>query len=239
MGAVTSLPMRAGTGRCRRHVANRAGTATLTAGMRCGTPEGPVTESGTAETTYNLGIVIASTRPTRVGGAIGTWVAQLAQATPGWHVQVADLREIDLPMMNEPKHPRLGDYEHDLTKEWSVWVDAQDAFIFVFPEYNHTFTAPIKNALDHVSQEWAYKPVGLVSYGGVSGGLRAAQALKLPIAALRMLPITDGVTIQGVGERVVDGIFSPIDSHTNSANVMLAQLHRAATAMQPLRNREI
>jgi NAD(P)H-dependent FMN reductase len=185
--------------------------------------------------TLALGIVIASTRPVRVGKPVGDWFSAVAREEPGWKVDVADLRDIDLPLMNEPRHPRFRDYEHDHTLEWSAWVDGRDAFVFIFPEYNHTFTAPIKNALDYVSQEWAYKPVGLVSYGGVSGGLRAAQALKPPLTALKMMPIPEAVTIQSVSQYVDGDVFTPIDSVTRSAGAMLEQLHRWALAMRPLR----
>jgi NAD(P)H-dependent FMN reductase len=187
------------------------------------------------DNTLALGIVIASTRPVRVGKPVGDWIAAVARETPGWCVDVADLREIDLPLMNEPRHPRFRDYEHDHTKAWSAWVDARDAFVFVFPEYNHTFTAPIKNALDYVSQEWAFKPVGLVSYGGVSGGLRAAQALKPPLTALKMMPIPEAVTVQSVSQHVNGDVFTPIDSVTRSAVTMLEQLHRWSVALKPLR----
>ncbi len=195
--------------------------------------------AGSDAATLNLGVVIASTRPVRVGKPVGDWIAEVAGDTPGWNVSVADLRELDLPMMNETKHPRLREYEHDHTKRWSAWVDAQDAFIFVFPEYNYSHTAPIKNALDYVSQEWAYKPVGLVSYGGVSGGLRAAQALKLPVTALKMMPLSEAVTIQMVGQHVADGVFTPIQSVTNSAHAMLTQLRRWANALRPMRTGEV
>ena len=80
--------------------------------------------------------------------------------------------------MDEPKHPRLREYEHQHTKDWSARVEAADAFVFVHPEYNYGITAPLKNALDYLSQEWNYKPLGLVSYGGVSAGTRAAQMIK-------------------------------------------------------------
>lgn len=185
--------------------------------------------------TLKLMVIIASTRPTRVGGAVGAWIADQVRQAGGWDVTVADLREIDLPLMNEPKHPRFADYQFEHTKRWSAMVAAQDAYIMVFPEYNHSYTAPLKNAIDYLMQEWAHKPVGLVSYGGVSAGLRSAQALKPVLAALRMIPLSEAVSIPAVSEHVQDGVFVPYDSAISSTTTMLEQLHRWSLAMGSLR----
>ena len=122
-------------------------------------------------------IVIASTRPGRVGLPVGRWFEDRARAHGGFRVTVADLAELRLPLVDEPNHPRLRKYTQPHTRKWSEIVDAADAFAFVMPEYNYSFTAPLKNAIDYLHQEWQYKPVGLVSYGGVSAGTRAAAAL--------------------------------------------------------------
>ena len=180
-------------------------------------------------------VIIGSTRPTRIGGTIGEWVVEQARQADGWEVTVADLREMNLPLMDEPKHPRLGEYEHAHTKAWSALVAEQDAFIFVLPEYNHSYTAPVKNAIDYLSKEWQYKPVGLVSYGGLSAGLRAATALKPVLSCLKMVPVTEAVSIPMAGQQVQDGVFVANDSATGSANTMLVELRRWAVALQPLR----
>lgn len=136
-----------------------------------------------------LQILIASTRPSRIGGAIGRWVAERAEDRADFEVEVVDLAEIDLPMFAESKHPRLGDYDHRHTREFSALVGRAEGFVLVFPEYNHSYNAALKNALDHLGPEWAGKPVGLVSYGGVSGGARAAVALQPVLFALTMQPV--------------------------------------------------
>ncbi len=123
-------------------------------------------------------VIIASTRPGRIGPTIADWFVGQATEHGGFDVEVADLAEIDLPLLDEPAHPATGKYVHQHTKDWSALVDSADAFVFVMPEYNHSYTAPLKNAIDYLNREWAYKPVGFVSYGGVSGGLRAVQAIK-------------------------------------------------------------
>jgi NAD(P)H-dependent FMN reductase len=183
-----------------------------------------------------LMIVIASTRPGRVGLPVGEWFAERARAHGGFEVDVADLAEIDLPFMDEPKHPRLREYTHQHTKDWSAEVDAADAFVFVHPEYNYGMTAPLKNALDYLNQEWKYKPLGLVSYGGVSAGTRAAQMIKQVATTLGMFPLFEAVSIPFVAEFVGEGgAIVPNDVMERAADAMLDELVRVAAAFAPLR----
>lgn len=133
-----------------------------------------------------LKIILASTREGRKGPAVAHWIVEAAKAHGAFDVELLDLAEIDLPFMDEPNHPRLKQYTHAHTKAWSATIESADAFIFVMPEYNFGYTAPLKNALDFVFQEWRNKPVGLVSYGGVSGGLRATQLLKPVLTAVQL-----------------------------------------------------
>src|SRR5690242_19682950 len=117
-----------------------------------------------------LSVLITSTRPGRVGLPVARWFIARAEAHGGFTVRVDDLAEIRLPFLDEPRHPRLRQYEHQHTRDWSARVDAADAFAIVTPEYNSGLPATLKNALDFLNQEWRYKPVGFVSYGGVSAG---------------------------------------------------------------------
>jgi NAD(P)H-dependent FMN reductase len=185
-----------------------------------------------------LEIIIASTRPGRVGLPVGTWVAEVARSQDRFDVEVVDLEALALPFLDEPGHPALGAYEYPHTRAWSETVDRADAFIFVMPEYNHGYTAPLKNALDFLHAEWSHKPVGLVSYGGVSGGLRAVQALKPVLAALRMMPLVEAVPVPNVAQFIDDdGRFSPTELHVLGAQAMVAELARTADALRPLRTR--
>ena len=179
----------------------------------------------------SLMIVIASTRPGRSGLPIGTWFAAAAQEHGGFAVSTVDLAELGLPMFDEPKHPRFGEYEHEHTKRWSRLVAAADAFVFVTPEYNHGYPASLKNALDYLHAEWSYKPVGFVSYGGVAGGTRAVQQLKQVVAALRMLPVVEAVAIPFHMPAVHDGVFDASDIAASSATAMLDELVRAQAAL--------
>lgn len=195
-----------------------------------------MTDRATGEATPRLLVVIASMRDGRVGKAVGDWFAGFATEHGAFEVAVADLKAIDLPLMTEPNHPRLKQYTQDKTWEWSRTVEAADAFVFVTPEYNFVAPAPLINAIDYLVQEWAYKPAGLVSYGGVSGGLRAAQSIKPLITSMNMMPVKEAVTIQFVSSRVNDdGRFEPIDSHVSSGTAMLDALARWEAAMRTLR----
>lgn len=183
-----------------------------------------------------LQIIVASTRQDRKGLAVAHWVERLAIAHAEFDVELVDLATVGLPLFDEPNHPRLGQYTNQHTKDWSATVSRADAFVLVTPEYNHSFPGSLKNALDYLSQEWADKPVGLVSYGGVSAGLRAATALKPVLAALRMMPVVDAVAIpfftQFLSE---DGTFVPNAPLEASGNVMLDEIAKLTGILSPLR----
>lgn len=182
-----------------------------------------------------LMIVIASTRPGRAGEPIGEWFRATAEAGGTFEIDYADLAEINLPFMDEPNHPRLRQYTQQHTKDWSARVDAADAFVFVTPEYNHGMTAPLKNAIDYLNQEWQYKPLGFVSYGGVAGGTRSVQMIK-PIAnVLKMTPLPEAVVIPLFQRFMADGQFQPEDLIEDAAVTMLGQLARWAEVLRPMR----
>jgi NAD(P)H-dependent FMN reductase len=181
-------------------------------------------------------IVIASTRPGRVGLPVGRWFESHARAHGAFDIDVADLAEIELPFMDEPNHPRLRQYTHQHTRDWSARVEAADAFAFVMPEYNYGFTAPLKNAIDYLHMEWQYKPVGLVSYGGVAAGTRAAQMVKQVVTTLKMTPLVEAVSIPFVAQFVDDeGVLQPNEVMEQSATAMLDEMLRTAEALRGLR----
>lgn len=174
-----------------------------------------------------LTVVIGSTRPGRVGAAIGHWFAARAQGYGGFDVEVADLAEVNLPMLDEPNHPRLRQYLHQHTRDWSATVERADAVVFVTPEYNHGYPATIKNAIDFLFYEWADKPVGFVSYGGVSAGTRSVGQLKPVVTAVGMVPVIDSVNVPFVAQFLDDnGQFEPNDITNQAADTMVAELLR-------------
>ncbi|MBL9059712.1 MAG: NAD(P)H-dependent oxidoreductase [Mangrovicoccus sp.] len=182
-----------------------------------------------------LAVITVSTRPGRVGPAIADWFAGQARADGGFEVVPVDLAEVALPLYDEPKHPRLKDYQHDHTKRWSAIVEAADAVVFVAPEYNSAPSPALVNALDYLVHEWAYKPAGFVSYGGVSGGLRAVQVTKLILSTLKMVPLTEQVTLPMVFEHLRDGRLDAKPIHDDSAKALLKELRRWAEALKPMR----
>ena len=172
-----------------------------------------------------LQVIVASTRPGRVGRAVGAWFAEEARGDGRFEVDLVDLAEVGLPFLDEPKHPRLRDYQHDHTKRWSETIDRGDAYAFVMPEYNHGYSAPLKNAIDFLWQEWNDKPVVLVPYGGVSGGLRAAQSLKPVLGSVR-LQLAAEVPIPFVHQLLAGGRLQPNDAMRAGAKAALGELER-------------
>ncbi|WP_203836626.1 NADPH-dependent FMN reductase [Winogradskya humida] len=183
-----------------------------------------------------LQVIVASTRPGRIGLPIATWAAEAASQVGAFDVELVDLAEFDLPLLDEPNHPRLRQYTKEHTLRWSETIARGDAFVIVHPEYNYSFNATIKNAIDYLHQEWADKPVAFVSYGGVSAGLRATQALKQVVTTLRMVPIFEAVPIPFAGQFLNDeGEFVPNEVITAGIAPMVNELARLHGALSTLR----
>ena len=183
-----------------------------------------------------LTVVIASTRPGRAGLPIAQWFIERAQRHGGFEVRVEDLAVVQLPLMDEPNHPRLKRYEHEHTLEWSRRIEESDAFVFVTPEYNYGYTAPLKNAIDYLHNEWFYKPVGFVSYGGIAAGTRAVQQLKQVVTTLRMTPVFESVNIPFHAQFIDDdGRVQATEIMDQAADAMLTELLKVEEALRPLR----
>ena len=185
-----------------------------------------------------LAVIIASTRPGRAGLPIGRWFHELASRHGKFAAtKLVDLAEVNLPLFDEPEHPRLRKYQHQHTKDWSAMVAAADAFVIVTAEYNYTPPPSLVNALDFVYQEWNYKPVGFVSYGGVSGGTRAVQVLRQMAVGLRMMPIVESVPLPFYSQHVTPEGFNPPAPSAKAAADMIDELWKCAGALAPLRGR--
>ena len=183
-----------------------------------------------------LHIITCSTRPGRVGPYVAQWFCEAAAQHGKFEVVPVDLAEFNLPVYNEPEHPVRQQYQHAHTKDWAASVHAADAYVFVTPEYNFGPPPSLLNALNYVYKEWNYKPAGIVSYGGVSGGLRAAQILKQTLTTLKIMPIVEAVTIQNVFTLIDENKhFTPIDSHLRAATTLLDELYKWAQALKTLR----
>jgi NAD(P)H-dependent FMN reductase len=182
-----------------------------------------------------LGVITVSTREGRVGQAVAEWFGAFAAEESSFEVVPIDLKTLNLPMLAEPRHPVMQDYEHDYTKRWSGVVASLDAVVFVTPEYDYFVPAALVNAVQHLAREWNYKPVGFVGYGGIAGGLRSIQSAKPLLTTLKMMPIPESVSVHFVQNNLADGVFTPERKHQDMARAMLHELDKWAVALQPLR----
>jgi NAD(P)H-dependent FMN reductase len=182
-------------------------------------------------------IVLPSVRPGRIGLPIAEWVRGQVEQHTDWEIDFADLAEIALPFMDEPNHPVLRQYTKPYTIAWSERVEAADAFLFVTPEYNHSYSPVLKNALDYLNQEWWRKPVGFVSYGGVSAGTRGVISLEPVIMGLGMVRTGANVELPFAGLQIADGVFTPNEKESAIILKELAELESLIPALRPLQNR--
>lgn len=184
-----------------------------------------------------LHIIICSTRPGRVGPAVARWFQEFVKQHGRFDARLVDLADFKLPVYDEPLHPARQEYKHAHTRAWSESVASADAYVFVMPEYNYNPTPALINALDFVYKEWNYKPCGLVSYGGASGGLRAQQAIKPLITTLKMMPMMEGVMVPMVAEKIDDdGNFQSNELIDKSGHSLLKELHYWAEGLKAMRD---
>lgn len=134
--------------------------------------------------TMRLTVITGSVRDGRFGPTVSNWIARVAAQRPEFEVDVIDLAEYDIPTDMSVSADQQAFAER---------IDASDAFIIVTPEYNHSFPGPLKTAIDSLKTQWQGKPVGFVSYGGISGGLRAVEALRIVFAELHAVTVRDVV----------------------------------------------
>ncbi|WP_243375562.1 NADPH-dependent FMN reductase [Microvirga solisilvae] len=185
--------------------------------------------------TLKLHTIVASTRPGRIGPSIAQWFNDFAAEHGKFGPVLVDLADFNLPVFDEPEHPRLRKYHHAHTKAWSESVAQADALVFVTPEYNFGPPPSLLNALNYLSLEWNYMPAGFVSYGGISGGLRAVQVTKEILTTFKVMPIPEGVPMPMVFPNLENGKLNAPDIYKTSAAMMLDELHKWAESMKALR----
>lgn len=187
-----------------------------------------------------LQVITASTRDGRKGPIVAHWFLDQARRHAGFRIEPIDLADVDLPLFDEPRHPRLQEYEHEHTRKWAEVVGRADAFVVVTPEYDHSPPASLLNAFQYLVREWAYKPLGFVSYGGVSGGTRSAEVTKLVATTLRMMPILEAVSIPFFSKHIDEenGGFTPGEVQEKASRMMLDELLRWTRALRALRSED-
>jgi NAD(P)H-dependent FMN reductase len=147
-------------------------------------------------------VIIGSTRARRIGPDIAEWVVSVGREAMTVPLEVVDLRDWPLPMDDEPAIPATGDYRFDHTQLWSRKIAEGDAIVFVTPQYNWGYPAPLKNAIDHLYQEWSGKSAMIVTYGSQGGGKCAAQ-LRQVLEGLNMKPVATMPGLRLGRDRVV------------------------------------
>lgn len=154
----------------------------------------------------HIQIIVGSVREGSVSLSVGRWANKIAARRTDITAELVDLREWNLPLLAFPKPPAMGDYEDELQKRWAAKIGAADGYVFVTAEYNHGYSAALKNALDYLFSEWHRKPAAFVAFGN-TGGARSVEQLRLVLVELQMAPLSAALHIHGVGEKLNDGVF--------------------------------
>jgi NAD(P)H-dependent FMN reductase len=141
-----------------------------------------------------IGVILGSTRPGRRGEPVARWVMDGAGRRSDAEFELVDLADYALPHLDEPLPPSMGQYQHAHTQAWAAIIGRFDGYVFVTPEYNHSTSGVLKNAIDFLYAEWNNKAMGVVSYGAV-GGARAAEHLRLVAGELQMADVRTNVTL--------------------------------------------
>jgi NAD(P)H-dependent FMN reductase len=181
-----------------------------------------------------IGIITGSTRPGRNSEAVARWVLDIAKKRSDAAFELVDIRDYDLPLLDEPVPPSMGQYTKPHTKAWAARVDPFDAYVFVTPEYNHAPSGALKNAIDYLYREWNDKAAGFVSYGS-AGGARAVEQLRLVMGELRVADVRAQVLLSLFTDFENFSIFKPAAHQEASLNTMLDQVIAWGGALKALR----
>jgi NAD(P)H-dependent FMN reductase len=183
-----------------------------------------------------IGIILGSTRPNRNGEQVARWVYDIASRRDDAEFELVDLRDYPLPHLDEPLPPSMGQYQNEHTRQWADKIASFDGFVIVTPEYNHSTSGVLKNAIDYLYAEWNNKAVGFVSYGGV-GGARAAEHLRLVAGELQMADVRQQVALSLLTEFENFSVFKPGDYNRAALDTLLDQVVAWSNALAPLRQR--
>jgi NAD(P)H-dependent FMN reductase len=181
-----------------------------------------------------IAIVVGSTRPGRNGEAVARWVHDLASKRTDALFELVDIATYDLPLLDEPVPPSMGQYGNAHTQRWAAKVAEFDGYVFVTPEYNHAPSGALKNALDYLFAEWNNKAAGFVGYGSV-GGTRAVEQLRLIAAELQMATVRTQLALSLFTDFENLSTFRPADQHEMALTTMLDQLISWSQAMKSVR----
>ncbi|UCM87066.1 NADPH-dependent FMN reductase [Streptomyces marincola] len=191
-----------------------------------------------------IAVIVGSTRPRRRTAITADWTLEVAQRHPEVKsgrasVELLDLVDFELPVLDEPVSPAFGHYEYEHSKRWAQAVASYDAYIFVTPEYNHSFPGALKNAIDFLYQEWAHKAAGFVSHG-VTGGTRAVEHLRTVMSELKVATVSSQVALNAftdfeITDPTLPGTITPGPYQEQSLNDLLDDLIPWAEALKQVR----
>lgn len=183
-----------------------------------------------------VGIIVGSTRPGRRADVVASWVLEKAKQRTDAQFEVVDIKDFDLPMLDEPVPPSMGQYSKPHTKKWAQKVASFDAYIFVTPEYNHAPGAALKNAIDFLYAEWNNKAAGFVSYGASASGGRAVEQLRQVMAELQVADVRAQVLLSLFTDFENFTVFKPNTVHETAMAAMLDQVVAWGGALKTLRS---
>jgi NAD(P)H-dependent FMN reductase len=183
-----------------------------------------------------IAIILGSTRPGRKAETVAKWVYEIAQERSDAEFELVDIKDFNLPLLDEPVSPIMGQYTHQHTKIWSAKIASFDAYVFVTPEYNHGTSGALKNAIDFLYHEWVNKAAGFVSYGG-AGGARAVEQLRLVMAEVQIATVRNQVLLSMFTDFENFSVFKPASQHEKSVNAMFDQVIAWGGALKTLREK--
>ncbi|MEZ0074242.1 NADPH-dependent FMN reductase [Planotetraspora sp. GP83] len=181
-----------------------------------------------------VAIILGSTRPGRNGEAVANWVFDIASKRDDAEYELVDLKDYNLPHLDEALPPSLGQYSQPHTKAWAEKIASFDAFVFVTPEYNHSTSGALKNAIDFLYAEWNNKAAGFVSYGSV-GGTRAVEHLRLIMGELQVADVRSQVALSLFTDFENFSVFAPGAHQEDTLNATLDQVVAWGGALKALR----
>ena len=185
-----------------------------------------------------IAIIIGSTRPGRVGESVAKWVYELAKNRKEAAFELVDIKDFNLPLLDEPVPPSMGQYSKEHTKTWAAKIDSFDGFVFVTPEYNHGICGALKNAIDFIYREWNNKAAGFVGYGN-AGGARSVEHLRNVCAELQIATVRTAVALTLATDWENYEAFKPHPRHEKTLATLLDQLNAWGGALQTLRSKTI
>jgi NAD(P)H-dependent FMN reductase len=181
-----------------------------------------------------IAIILGSTRPGRNGEAVAKWVLDIAKQRDDAEYELVDIADYNLPHLDEAMPPSMGRYEQPHTKAWAEKIGSFDGFVFVTPEYNHSTSGALKNAIDFLYSEWNNKAAGFVSYGSV-GGTRAVEHLRLVMGELQVADVRAQVALSLYTDFENFAEFSPAPLHTEAVGRVLDQVVSWSGALATVR----